>query len=252
MGDPNTAALDPIFWLHHANIDRLWQVWLDTAGRENPTAGAWRAFTFKFHNAEGTPVTMAVKDAETTAQLDYEYTTSYPAPETPNPVRPVSRRADASMDVVGASTQSTDLADTPVSVNLNMVPAPMRNATLKAAAKSGTDKKTILRINNIKGEGDVPPINVFVNSKSAKEDDDAHFVGSIGLFGLGDASTPGVESDGGGLSFSLDASNVINQLRKAADWDEDNISVQLVPQAKLDAAAKVNIGRVSLHSECVD
>ena len=28
MSMPDTAALDPIFWLHHANIDRLWEVWL--------------------------------------------------------------------------------------------------------------------------------------------------------------------------------------------------------------------------------
>jgi Common central domain of tyrosinase len=27
-GDPNTAAQDSIFWLHHANIDRLWKRWL--------------------------------------------------------------------------------------------------------------------------------------------------------------------------------------------------------------------------------
>src|SRR5262249_27115813 len=27
MSDPDTAGLDPIFWLHHANIDRLWEVW---------------------------------------------------------------------------------------------------------------------------------------------------------------------------------------------------------------------------------
>ncbi|TDR81935.1 tyrosinase family protein [Paludibacterium purpuratum] len=32
MSDPDTAALDPIFWLHHSNIDRLWAVW-----RRNPT-----------------------------------------------------------------------------------------------------------------------------------------------------------------------------------------------------------------------
>jgi tyrosinase len=32
MSDPDTAGLDPIFWLHHANIDRLWAVW-----RQNPT-----------------------------------------------------------------------------------------------------------------------------------------------------------------------------------------------------------------------
>lgn len=32
MGEPLTAALDPIFWLHHANIDRLWLNWM----RNNP------------------------------------------------------------------------------------------------------------------------------------------------------------------------------------------------------------------------
>jgi len=28
MINPETAALDPIFWLHHCNIDRLWEVWV--------------------------------------------------------------------------------------------------------------------------------------------------------------------------------------------------------------------------------
>ena len=27
MADPGTAALDPIFYLHHGNIDRMWEVW---------------------------------------------------------------------------------------------------------------------------------------------------------------------------------------------------------------------------------
>lgn len=27
MSDPNCSALDPIFWIHHANIDRLWAKW---------------------------------------------------------------------------------------------------------------------------------------------------------------------------------------------------------------------------------
>jgi tyrosinase len=28
MSSFDTAARDPIFWLHHANIDRLWEAWL--------------------------------------------------------------------------------------------------------------------------------------------------------------------------------------------------------------------------------
>jgi tyrosinase len=27
MGAFDTAPLDPVFWLHHANIDRLWESW---------------------------------------------------------------------------------------------------------------------------------------------------------------------------------------------------------------------------------
>src|SRR5919112_1401548 len=37
MSNPNTAARDPIFWLHHSNIDRLWERWLEQGGRENPS-----------------------------------------------------------------------------------------------------------------------------------------------------------------------------------------------------------------------
>lgn len=40
MSGFNTAGLDPIFWLHHCNIDRLWNRWLAAAGvpiRQRPT-----------------------------------------------------------------------------------------------------------------------------------------------------------------------------------------------------------------------
>ena len=38
MGSFYTAGLDPLFWLHHANIDRLWEVWLSLdSGHVNPS-----------------------------------------------------------------------------------------------------------------------------------------------------------------------------------------------------------------------
>ena len=50
----DTAALDPIFWLHHANIDRLWSVWLKrSATNSNPTDGAWLKQSFQLHDANG-------------------------------------------------------------------------------------------------------------------------------------------------------------------------------------------------------
>jgi tyrosinase len=40
MADPGIAALDPIFYLHHANIDRMWAVW-NANGNSNPTDSNW-------------------------------------------------------------------------------------------------------------------------------------------------------------------------------------------------------------------
>jgi tyrosinase len=37
MGHIKTSALDPIFWVHHCNVDRLWSAWLDAGdGRHMP------------------------------------------------------------------------------------------------------------------------------------------------------------------------------------------------------------------------
>jgi hypothetical protein len=70
------AARDPIFWLHHANIDRLWQVWLNkTGGRKNPIAnGTWATQTFTFFDENKTAVTMTgCQILNMATQLGYKY-----------------------------------------------------------------------------------------------------------------------------------------------------------------------------------
>jgi tyrosinase len=37
MGDLDTAPADPLFWMHHANIDRIWESWRHTHPGLNPT-----------------------------------------------------------------------------------------------------------------------------------------------------------------------------------------------------------------------
>ena len=71
----NTAALDPIFWLHHANIDRLWEVWRGLPGRSNTNEAAWlTGVTFQFHNENAAQVDETVQDVlQTKEQLHYSY-----------------------------------------------------------------------------------------------------------------------------------------------------------------------------------
>lgn len=65
MGAFNTAGLDPIFWLHHCNIDRLWNRWLaGGGGRSNPAATdtVWNTTNFTFFDENGTQVQMKGAD----------------------------------------------------------------------------------------------------------------------------------------------------------------------------------------------
>src|SRR5260370_4840391 len=97
---PGTAALDPVFWLHPANIDRLWEVWLRRGpGHSNPTDVAWLdgptgpgVRKFVMPDVAGNPVFYTPRDMlNTQAQnLDYVYE------DTSDPlggVRPLAQRA---------------------------------------------------------------------------------------------------------------------------------------------------------------
>lgn len=77
MSMPITAALDPIFWLHHANIDRLWSVW--QRSNADPTDPNWldgpanRAFVMP--RSDGTEWTFTARTLQDTSAepLGYVY-----------------------------------------------------------------------------------------------------------------------------------------------------------------------------------
>ena len=75
MASVPTAAPDPIFWLHHCNVDRLWERWLaQGGGRANPSTAAWLNRSFTFYDTNGQQVTRHASDAlNTCATLGYNY-----------------------------------------------------------------------------------------------------------------------------------------------------------------------------------
>jgi tyrosinase len=76
MSSVPTAAQDPIFYLHHANMDRLWDLWLaQGGGRSDPTSDlTWTGVTFTFFDENGNKVSMTPCDVlNAAAQLNYTY-----------------------------------------------------------------------------------------------------------------------------------------------------------------------------------
>ena len=68
------SARDPIFFLHHANIDRLWATW-NRRGNANSSEAMWRDFIFdrNFASSDGSPWNVGVRDAGSPPALGYRY-----------------------------------------------------------------------------------------------------------------------------------------------------------------------------------
>jgi tyrosinase len=86
MGDSTTAARDPVFWVHHCNIDRIWASWAKLGhGRKHPEDPEWLQRPFTFFNVDGKgnarPVTITVQELLKTEPLGYVYDRLEPLPD---------------------------------------------------------------------------------------------------------------------------------------------------------------------------
>jgi hypothetical protein len=83
MGAVPYAANDPLFWLHHANIDRMWASW-NKNGNPNPspTSAPWLENRFTMVDADGSRVNRPLKSFMSALSLGYTYDTFIPRPAT--------------------------------------------------------------------------------------------------------------------------------------------------------------------------
>ena len=75
MTELSTAALDPLFYAHHGNLDRLWEIWRADPARKatEPQDNAFLQHRFPFLWLDGTIVTVSVAETLDTRRLGYVY-----------------------------------------------------------------------------------------------------------------------------------------------------------------------------------
>lgn len=252
------APLDPLFWLHHANIDRLWVVWRRRRSiHTDPTDVVWlREFSFYFHDAERNVVSMTPEEVVDTAAspLEYEYDdVSDPIPGAPLPhLR--SRRVP---EMVGSTAG-------PILLTLRRTNAdvPLIRPTGPAARASTEDRpdEAYLNFENIAGSGESPTYAVYLNLLDIESADqhEETYAGQLPMFGLEEASRSDEQHPGSGLGYVLNITDVVQALDARGRWNADGLRVTFVPEHAIDVAVAgagssavgqpaVTVGRVSLY-----
>lgn len=108
MGAVDTSARDPVFWAHHTNVDRMWDVWLALdSSRKNPTDSNWLKQRFAF-DVDGNKA-LIVSDMLSSQVLGYRYdSVAATGPTDPTPPRPSNNEVvqAATVNALGLTPQA--------------------------------------------------------------------------------------------------------------------------------------------------
>lgn len=272
MSSFSTAALDPIFWLHHANLDRLWEQWRRDRGKgrapgENPTDPDWLGMSFDFVDAKGKALKMKVSKAlDTEAQLGYTYS-HLPAPKpvapapTPTPAMVASMPDEANPEhppeMVGSSEGAIALTGRTTNASLPVSPP---SGPVSLAGLAGEEPAaTYLNIENVQGKANPGLLyGVYLNlpEGEAAEPESKSYVGTISLFGVESTQLDDEDEEAHhGLHYVFNISEKVEALRKEGRWDPNSLEVTFSPvgvdpetEKKLSVPS-VEVGRVSLYIE---
>jgi hypothetical protein len=238
MGD-FLSPVDPIFFMHHSNIDRIWDVWtrkqqalgLPTLPTKPADLANWKKEPFLFYiNSQGKPVTKnTAGDYATIGAFNYDY---QPGSGAQTPIKPSTfsnQHWNAKMGAKLASAPHMAQAEVVLPEALNTEAVADEGASLFASVtlKPGTDTSGV-------------QFHVVVNppAGAAQVDfNDPSFAGSFSVFGkrtAGHADQP--------ISFTVSIADAVAKLRAAKRLDPaGKLQVHVVASRKGVALSNVDL-----------
>jgi tyrosinase len=255
-----TAGLEPVFWMHHCNIDRLWETYAhqlghgypfeDGVGEGTPAHKSWIARQFRFLRGDGAAVEWTAPQVLDIEQLGYSYDTTAAPPLPPTPPPPDgSENQPFGLDaaVLEPVAVSDEFA---LSATMD-VPLTGGSGDDITVAAFPAEASWVLRFEGIRSQLPAPTsFRVYLGlapEDEARADDADHYVGLLSLFGVYEASRDDGFSPADGQRRSLDATRQVKA--QSHTLRPFRTRVRLVP---IDAnrelsTAGVTVGRLSLE-----
>ena len=255
MGAVPYAARDPLFWVHHSSIDRMWASWSANGGI-NPTGASWATKTFVFADGNGQRVSSALQDYFDTAALGYAYDALIPAPA-PAPVGTASTLmaattrpggGHATAETVAQSRTAANLGSSPVHVALLPLPG-TRSTKVLGLDPQQPARRTYLVVKDLH-TWKQPEVLFDIHLRPARGGGlgRTSYVGNINFF---DAE---FHDHGGGAMadvigenfYSFDVTDLLRGMSRRGDDAHDALTVSFVPGGRPATDAQPLVSTIEL------
>lgn len=273
IGNQDTAALDPIFWVHHCNIDRLWAAWMTDPGHVMENGADFRngplpdRYQMPDISQSGAPLKVFTPgDTLPGNPLDPTYDDLYngtgiapPAPATrltataretaPMPKATFTAITPRQANLIGANDAGLTVTAAAVSTAVSVDEAPEANSGAGLRATGPGSVRRFLNIEQIKGSTPSGTLNVYLkNAAGAYE-----FLETLSLFGLAQASSDDDPHGGNGMNVAIDVTRQLDDMMTGAEGTPETLDVRIEQiTAEGEEAAPITVGRVSLYEQPTD
>jgi tyrosinase len=240
MGSVPWAAYDPIFWLHHCNIDRLWASW-NAAGRKNPNDSTFLNKKFVFADGNGNRVVTPISSFLSIATLNYKYDKLEPVTN----LCPVAAPTAAAPRKLVTRATPIQLGPGPVRATLSAPPSPQATVPLATRIENlPPDHRLHVVLRDLKA--DVQPEVLYhlyleLPAQAAGAAATEYYVGNINFFGRGHHH----EGSSDDKFYSFDITDLAKRL-KAKGLLTDKAELTIAPAGTPTSQATVTVGEVSI------
>jgi tyrosinase len=241
------SPLDPCFWLHHCNVDRIWSEW-QAAGNLMPPIS--QNYAGQFVDGAGTPTDFSADQVVPLADLDYTYDTiQQPDILSPFLDDPTDEALNGLLNqevrIIGRGTPEQDMSlpnvETTVPADATGLVEELfesrffRPTEIFSKQRVGVGQRRILA--RFKGVTPTAGANgmiakVFVNCPYLNpiiDYTDRNYAGAFGFFAVGGAGEHGGHAAAGGNDYVVDITEPLRDQAANGRLDPSKIEVQLMP-----------------------